>query len=105
MNDLELRPLKPGDLALRFRVEFRSATTLPRVARPMVTGLEVIEVIAQTGDLVLWTNHKPARAHAPAPVKFSHTSHRRELIALDWLNTLCARPAENPPVPNTGLPA
>ena len=105
MNDLDQAPFAPGALALRFRVEWRATTPGKSVHRAIVTGLEVCEVIAQTGDLVLWTNHKPARAGAPVPVRFSHTSHRRELIAISWLDTLCTAPAENPAVPNTALPA
>lgn len=101
MNDLDLTPFSPGALALRFRIEFR-AGYVAHAWRPIVTGLQVVEVTKQEGDFVTWTNHLRARANQSPPRPFFHLSHRRELIALAWLETLSAVPAENPPVPITG---
>jgi hypothetical protein len=102
MNDLDLTPLSPGALAFRFRIEHRTTLENQYHARPIVTGLQIVEVLEQREEFVIWTNHLRRRATGPAGEKFTHISHRRELIALAWLETLCAAPAENPPVPITG---
>ncbi len=105
MKNHDLIPLAVGDLALRFRFGWSGTRNPERggAAVPVVTGLEVCEVVATHGEFVTWTNHKPARKGAAE--KFYHTSPREELIALAWLDNLSAAPAENPAVPNTALPA
>ncbi len=103
MNEHPLHPLAPGALALRPRISW-STHRDTRGAIPIVTGLEVCQVIATDGEWVRWTNHKPARRNEPRAEKFQHVSHRCELIALAWLETLSTASAENPPVPNTGSP-
>lgn len=92
MNDTiehKLSPLAPGDLALRFRISYLGANH----QRPIVTGVQVCEVLRVDGDFVTWTNHLPARA-GDFQNKFSHVAHRCELIALRWLETLPGLPSE-----------
>ena len=87
MNALPLLPLFRGALALRPRY----AIGPKGVSR--IAGLEVVEVLAVNGQRVTWTNHKPSKFLTPG-VAFSHTSHRRELIALDAIEfPACDTPA------------
>jgi len=81
MKTSNLTPLKTGDLALRFRVDWRGTLD----GRPAyVTGLEVVEVISVSGETVTWTNHRRARGGE----KFYHASDRRELLALAAIENL-----------------
>jgi hypothetical protein len=102
MNELDLTPFPPGALAFRFRIEHRPTLENQYHARPIVTGLQIVEVIEQREEFVVWTNHRKQRATGQTGEKFTHISHRRELLSLDWLETLRAAPAEKPPVPITG---
>lgn len=81
----ELSPLVCGDVALRFRTEWRGAP-----ARAVVVGVQAVWVIAQRGDLVLWTNGRKNRTGS----EFRALCHRRELISLAALETLS--PADAP---------
>jgi hypothetical protein len=103
MNEHKLTPLAPGEIALRPRVSW-STHRDSRGALPIITGLQAVEVLSTDGEFVTWTNHLPARRNGAPVEKFKHISHRAELIALSWLETLSAAPAENPAVPNTALP-
>lgn len=104
MNAPKLPPLAPGALALRPKIARVRPMNAPIwfESHPAVVGLEVIEVIEQREELVTWTNHKARRANERPAVRFTHTSHRHELIALDWLEKhLAGAAVKSPAVPIT----
>lgn len=84
MKNGKLLPLHPGDVALRFRIEWAGRRDGRAGCR--VFGLEAVEVVAVKGAFVTWTNHK--RCAAWTEGKFRHTSHRGELIAVAALEQL-----------------
>lgn len=96
-----LETLKPGDLALRFRIDW--IQLFPgrhyQDTRPVVRGLEVVEIVAQQGERVFWTNHKKS-AFLPGE-RFQSSCNRRELIALKWLEENFAGDADLRAVPIT----
>lgn len=83
-----LNPLQPGDIALRFKVESRGDVFFPH---KVVTGLQVVQVVSVAGDLVTWTNGLRSRCGGD----YRHTSHRRELISLEALESLGSTRAVN----------
>jgi hypothetical protein len=105
MNPAKLPPLSVGDVALRFRVEWRG-----RPARAVVIGVQAVWVVdvSADGQHVTWSNARAPRAGMPG--EYRHTSDRRELISIggleavdaDFLGALCAElvppaPADAPP--------
>jgi hypothetical protein len=75
-------PLQPGDVALRFRVQWRGLGK----AVPVVVNTQAVWVVSVAGDLVTWTNGRRSRNGS----EFRHTSHRRELISTVGLESLAA---------------
>lgn len=102
-----LAPLAPGSVAIRFRIEWRG-----NPARAVAIGVQAVVVVAVHGDRVVWTNGTRSRASRN---EFRHVSARRELIALEALESVTTEflaalaaeiwepvaPAENPPSPSS----
>ena len=80
--------LQPGDLALRFKVETRGDIFHPH---KVVTGLQVVKVVAVDGENITWQNGLKSRCGGD----YQHTSNRRELIALAALESLGSNRAVN----------
>lgn len=85
---------KVGDVALRWRVEWRGGK-----ARPL--GVQAVRVVEVAGDLVVWENGLKDRAGN----LFRHVCKAAELIPLSWLEILAAVPAENPAQTHCALAA
>ena len=96
-----LKTFQPGDLALRFRIDW--IQLFPgrhyQDTKPVVRGLEVVEIISQEGERVFWTNNRKS-AFLPGE-RFQSSSDRRELIALDFLENQFAGEANRCAVPIT----
>lgn len=78
-TNVNLPPLAPGSIALRFRVEWRG-----QPAHPICIGVQAVGVVRVDGDRVTWTNARAKRGGAV----YQHTSDRRELIAVEALENI-----------------
>lgn len=91
-----MTPLEPGDLALRFLIDWPALPGLQMPgSRPRVLGVQVVEIVATAGESVAWTNYLPNRRGDS--FKFVHRCARREVIALSALESLglvCATKTE-----------
>lgn len=78
-NTVNLPPLAPGSIALRFRVEWRG-----QPARPVCVGVQSVGVVRVDGDRVTWTNGLRSRLGGV----YQHTSDRRALIAVEAIENI-----------------
>lgn len=91
-----LQPFQPEELALRFKIEWVGSnpwagiepTKLYMDTKPVVRGLEVVQVVKQENSIVTFTNFKKTKFPKNLQKTYVSKIHRSELISLNWLTNL-----------------